>query len=123
MGWIIEAYRPGGVMDRLDRARLSLRAALMLKRVREALEGQVMAAYEAYNSLIRKYGEEVDGTWQMGRDNPRWAEFEKEYNDFIESEVEVDIQPIPISLIEDGADAHGLRFNQSEVEALFFISL
>ena len=59
---------------------------LEVMKARKALTGALEEYTEVKNDLIKEYGEEVDGGWQIAPDNPRINEFADAMTDLMNAE-------------------------------------
>lgn len=99
-----------------EEEKISVKLGYRVTKVIKKVEPEVKSANEAQLALLKKYGtpimEEVPGEKKEGEE-PKMQEsgrydlgenvevFEKEYDEFLKQELELDVLPLPLSDLED----------------------
>lgn len=82
---------------------LPIKAAYWLSRLMSKLDSEIKQFNLNRDNLIKKYGKETEhGEIRVDPDDKvNFEKFQKEFNDLVDIEIEVDINKIPLSLFGD----------------------
>lgn len=92
-----------GPLNKLAMQPMPASSAFKIKRVIASLSKELEAYTESKNDLVKKYGEESDdGNIGVRPDNEHWSEFQKEFVDLVNQEIEINIPLLkPEDLVGD----------------------
>lgn len=89
---IVEAAPALSKLSKLD---IKAQEAVKLARLINKIEAELKPFEETRNKLLKKYGEEIENERYKIKDENR-SEFEKEFQDLLNSEVEIDAEKFTI---------------------------
>jgi hypothetical protein len=102
--WQANAPNRQGVssLGKLITQDLPIKSSYWINKQVRKLEKETEEINVQHKKLVEKYGEkQKDGNLQVSQFSPKFQAFQKEFNKFLETEVELEIQPIKFEYFEE----------------------
>lgn len=77
---------------------INAKAAYRISKIIKKLSDEIKDLNDSRNNLIKKYGEEKEGSVVVSKDKTK--EFIEEFNDLLKTEIEVSIEKLPFECVE-----------------------
>jgi hypothetical protein len=89
-------------LQRLVKKELPIKVALLMKNNIRELNKELETISQTRMEIFQKYGTKDDKSQMISvqPDNPKWEEFQKDYQELITAEVEVELTPVDPNLLE-----------------------
>lgn len=89
-------------LNNILKKELPVKAAYWLTKLSHKLESEIKQFTETRNRLIKKYGEQKDNDWLVNpEDKEKYEKFKNEMEELLNTEVDIDINPIAIKQLGD----------------------
>lgn len=110
-----------GAIHRLSKMKFSMKAAYQVKRNMDRIGKEMDAFVAARSDIIKKYGSESgDGSFRLSPDMPGWPEYQRDMDELMRTEIDIDIFMIDPNGVHDDItinDLAALEFMFSSEEA------
>jgi len=95
---IITAYE---CLAEIVKERIKSDVAFRIGLMSKKLESEYKSYMIKKDELIAQYGEEIEGQKSINQKSPKWADFVKELNLILETDIDIHAYTIKLSLLKD----------------------
>jgi hypothetical protein len=106
-------------LKRLFAQKVPARVAFLLGKARRVIAVELDAFEEQRNALVKEHGTEgKDGVYGIKPGEEGWEEFAKQYGELVAVETTLQLEPVPLSLLDGGS---GIVITAEDMDTLSWL--